>query len=361
MFTKHTGNFEDNNLVITCEDLYPMDLGNATYTEYKMDETVASYMADNIELFECDLNLIHSHHAMSAFFSGTDTSTLRAEGNDTNCFVSLIVNNAGEYCAAVTRKLQLTKKITVQTSGVSYEFFGEGKKALTSGASPVENVSEETVIQYFMLNVEREIVDNPLDYLDERFKEIEAKKKPSVIIPYVRTTPLTAKDSEGVGYAASTYSPADKDEDFYTWIHKDKKEPETKEGILFDDKTMDDLKVEINWTPNPTLVHEAAVRMIACSFIIDPSKFDLKQWIVRHMSRKYDEIFAANLAFDNWAEFIIEFVVTNFFDEGAPEEVYEDLDTFQATVAEAIFEELSEYADYNSYIAQYLDILQRYI
>ena len=47
-----------------------------------MDETVASYMADNIELFECDLNLVHSHHQMSAFLSGTDTATLRAEGNE---------------------------------------------------------------------------------------------------------------------------------------------------------------------------------------------------------------------------------------------------------------------------------------
>ena len=81
-----------------------MDLGNATFTEYKMDENVAGYMAQNIELFDCDLQLVHSHHVMSTMFSGTDINTLREEGNERNCFVSLIVNNAGTYNAAVTRK-----------------------------------------------------------------------------------------------------------------------------------------------------------------------------------------------------------------------------------------------------------------
>lgn len=64
LFTSHTGTFEDNNLVITCEDLFPMDLGTAGWTEFKMNEDVAAYMADNIELFSCDLGLVHSHHIM---------------------------------------------------------------------------------------------------------------------------------------------------------------------------------------------------------------------------------------------------------------------------------------------------------
>lgn len=59
LFTSHKGSFEDNNLVITCRDIYPMDLGNSTYTEYKMDENVAGYMADNVDLFYCDLSLVH--------------------------------------------------------------------------------------------------------------------------------------------------------------------------------------------------------------------------------------------------------------------------------------------------------------
>lgn len=65
LFYTFEGTFEGNDLVITCKDIFPMDLGNATFTEFTMDEDVASYMADNLELFECDMGLIHSHHNMS--------------------------------------------------------------------------------------------------------------------------------------------------------------------------------------------------------------------------------------------------------------------------------------------------------
>ena len=299
---------------------------------------------------------------MSAFFSGTDTATLRSEGNDTNCFVSLIVNNAGEYCAAVTRKRQTKKKVTTEFLGDSYQFFGQGSVYINGSKDcEITEQVDTTTIEYFMLDVEVEKVDNPLDYLDERFKEIEAKKKPAT--PILISGKVYDPKKEGTSLIPNWNTvKEDKDEDFYSWIHsKDKKESDTKEGILFDDKTMDDLKVEINWTPNPTLVHEAIVRMIACSFIIDPSKFDLKQWIVRHMEKKYNDIFKEALSFDNWAEFVIEFVLTNFYDEKAPDIVYEDLDEYQSMVAEAIYDELSEYADQNSYIRNYLEILQRYM
>lgn len=59
LFVTHQGTFENNDLVITCKDIYPMDLGNATFTEFKMSEDVAAYMSENIELFDCDLQLVH--------------------------------------------------------------------------------------------------------------------------------------------------------------------------------------------------------------------------------------------------------------------------------------------------------------
>lgn len=64
LFYSHTGTFEGKDLVITCEDLFPMDLGTTGWTEFKMTEDVTSYMAEHIELFECETGLIHSHHTM---------------------------------------------------------------------------------------------------------------------------------------------------------------------------------------------------------------------------------------------------------------------------------------------------------
>lgn len=59
LFTTYTGTFEDNSLTVTCKDIYPMDLGNATFTQFKMSEDVAAYMAENLNLFDCDLQLVH--------------------------------------------------------------------------------------------------------------------------------------------------------------------------------------------------------------------------------------------------------------------------------------------------------------
>ena len=59
LFTTHQGTFEKGDLVITCEDIFPMDLGTSGWTEFKMNEDVAAYMAENIELFNCELQLVH--------------------------------------------------------------------------------------------------------------------------------------------------------------------------------------------------------------------------------------------------------------------------------------------------------------
>ena len=59
LFYTHEGSFENNDLVITCQDLFPMDLGTSGWTEFKMTEDVAAYMAEHIELFDCDTALVH--------------------------------------------------------------------------------------------------------------------------------------------------------------------------------------------------------------------------------------------------------------------------------------------------------------
>lgn len=59
LFYTHTGSFEHNDLVITCEDIYPMDLGTSGFTEFKMTPEVTNYIANNIELFDCEVGNVH--------------------------------------------------------------------------------------------------------------------------------------------------------------------------------------------------------------------------------------------------------------------------------------------------------------
>ena len=84
---------------------------------------------------------------MRTFFSQTDTATLKEEGRDRNNFVSLIVNNAGTYTAAITRRVK-AKQVK---ESVSYEFFGDGEKHDTK-----EYVSSADEIEWFYLKIEKE-------------------------------------------------------------------------------------------------------------------------------------------------------------------------------------------------------------
>lgn len=59
LFIKYTGTFENKDLTVICQDIFPMDLGTSGWTEFKMNEDVTACMAENIELFDCELSLVH--------------------------------------------------------------------------------------------------------------------------------------------------------------------------------------------------------------------------------------------------------------------------------------------------------------
>ena len=338
-----------------------MDLGSGTYTEFKMDEAVAVYMAQNPELFDCDLNLIHSHNQMQCFFSGTDCSTLQSEGNDQNCFVSLIVNNAGTYCAAITRKKKCKKTITTTISNSSYEFFGEGS-VLSGSATENTQEHEETVIEYFMLDVDIEPVNNPLAYLDDRFDAIEAKKRklyqPTSTMPSLPASRIVSPKWEEDGSLAK--SKISEDEEFYDWVHSErKKSAEAKESLLFSEEEMGEID-PAKWQPDPTVIHHMIVILITCSFIVS-DKIDLKQWIHTHMVKKYDSIFISEEMFTEWKDFIIEFLMMHYACEmDIPDVLIDDYDTWQSKIAEAMVDELGDYPT-NGYIDQYVNHLMEYL
>lgn len=167
LFFTHEGSFENNDLVIRCVDIYIMDIGTQAYTEFDMNPDVISYMCENPELLDCQMGLIHSHNNMSTFFSGTDTATLKEEGRDRNNFVSLIVNNAGSYTAAITRRIK-SKQVM---ESVSYEFFGDGEKQDTK-----EYVSDADEIEWFYLKIEKEGENYSFPDMAARLEEIKQAK-----------------------------------------------------------------------------------------------------------------------------------------------------------------------------------------
>lgn len=359
LFVTHQGSFENNDLVVTCKDIYPMDLGNATFTEFKMSEDVAAYMSENIELFDCDLQLIHSHHQMSTQPSGTDLNTLKEEGNERNCFVSLIVNNAGKYYAAITRKVQTKSEVTIKKLGTSYEFFGEGSKELEHDSTETTKVVEKEVIEYFDLEVERHEVSNTLAYLDDRFDEIAEKKA---------TERKNNWNSSNIAPTGTFFDymhskPVPKKQNLFD-DNPDKETPKIpylKDGHMFNPSIADD------WQPDPEKIHAAVVHMITCNLILNPDKFDLKQWITKHMKNVYIKIFGESSiyecehdacgAFGEWKDFIIQHILDYFDTSDVPDTLIETYEIIQSRIAQAMSDELMEFIDVNPYIKAYDEAL----
>ena len=351
LFTTHEGSFENNDLVITCQDIYPMDLGSSTFTQYNMDETVAGYIADNIELFSCDINMVHSHNQLAAFLSGTDLENLRQEGADKNCYISLVVNNTGPYCAAITRRIKTKTKVTTKSLGSSYQFFGEGAVTTEEESSETTKIVEEEVIEYYMLDVTRELVNNPLEYLDDRFDEIEKKKVEDRKNQFVSSYPTNNKMRKDF---EDNYS-------FKDWQEKKYSKVNAVQQNLFDDKTMKEMEADIPIEIPNEEIHKCVAQMLTCSLFINVKNFNMDSWIKHNMKDLYDVRFSGFLSFDSWADFIVDFLIENFPYECLNEEECYDNNLVQSAVANAMYEELSAYQDENKYIGEYLEVLNRYI
>ena len=88
-------------MVLTLEEILPLDKGSATYTEFEFGTAYVEHMMENEHLEECKVGLIHSHNSMGVFFSGTDWSELEDNAPNHNFYLSLIVNNYMDFCAKV--------------------------------------------------------------------------------------------------------------------------------------------------------------------------------------------------------------------------------------------------------------------
>lgn len=351
LFFTHEGSFENNDLVIRCVDIYIMDIGTQAYTEFDMNPDVIAYMTEHPELLDCQLGLIHSHCTFSTFFSGTDTSTLKKEGRDRNNFVSLIVNNAGTYTAAITRRVKLKQ---VKES-ISYEFFGDGEKHDTK-----EYVSSADEIEWFYLKIEKEGEDYSFSDMAARLEEIRkkkaemAKKQTSQI---TSNKPITILNPYGIKEEPTNIIPI-----------KNNTVQTSLQPTLFDD--IDDLPFDDNYslpysqvTFDKTTLKSLVLQLITGSIIIsNDSKIDITKW-AKSMPTLYEKRFGKGEEgmenFKIWAETYTEYL-TWYITDKKLEELGFDETEICAICAHDMIEELTKLPE-NEYIKGYIDALQKYL
>jgi len=338
LFYTCAGSFETKDFTVTCADIYPMDLGNSTYTEFKNTPDVAAYMAEDMELFDCNIGLVHSHHSMPAFFSGTDKGTLQSEGNDTCNFVSLIVNNEGTYTAAVTRKVSVSSDVS---EWCSYGFFGSD---LPVSYNRKYSTEKETRIEYFMLDVEKPDIPNPFSYIDERFNEI-VKNKEAKAVKASRHKHETEWNRNNSIPVPSPLSPLPS-------AVSPCQSSAVSEPCLFSEEEMGALP-----QPDPNVIHDVVAKILLCSLIVNTDKIDLDLWVKKHMVRVYDKEFGGSdmLKFVEYRDWAVGYVLDYYEDTWLSPDAMDDT-TYMYAIYEAIISVLSDYqsAD-NKYIDSFIE------
>lgn len=351
LFFTHEGSFENDDLVIRCVDIYIMDIGTQAYTEFDMNPDVISYMCENPELLDCQMGLIHSHNNMSTFFSGTDTATLKEEGRDRNNFVSLIVNNAGSYTAAITRRIK-SKQVK---ESVSYEFFGDGEKQGTK-----EYVSDADEIEWFYLKIEKEGENYSFPDMAARLEgikqaKVEKAKKVQTPVYQGGYKPVIA-NSYGTKAGPANL------------VKKEADKPKVIQPTLFDNAN--DLPFDDNYslsygqvTFDKVTLKSLVLQLITGSIIIsNDSKIDISKW-AKSMPTLYEKRFGKGEEgmknFKMWADTYTEYLTWYVTDEKLEELGYDEIEIC-AICAHDMIEELTKLPE-NDYIKGYIDALQKYL
>lgn len=337
LFFTHEGSMEEGNLVITCKDIFVMDIGSAAYTEFDMSPEVISYMCDHPELLDMQMGLIHSHNNMATFFSGTDTATLKEEGRDRNHFVSLIVNNAGTYTAAVTRKIKSTR--TVQES-YSYGTFNDETVSSTR-----EYTEEVETIEYFDLDITKEGIPTSFEDLDKRLEEIRKRKA----TPTQKTSITTAYRPQEVKRMGETPS---------LFSREDFMESEPPRMI----RHIDEDEIPFEMVPvNEKDVQHVLLQLVTGSIILrDTSKIDVKRW-VNSMPQVFGERFGVDeegiKEYERWVDWYCEFLI---FDKEPDDLSAQDEASWMASFSLALYDELDALPQ-NRYIEILKGIVEQWI
>lgn len=161
---------EPSTLVLKAERVLLMDLGSEAYTEYEGGTDVLDFYEKYPDCENMRRGHIHTHHSMSIFFSGTDSSELHGNSDKYDYYLSLIVGFNMEY------------KAKIAISG-NHKFEKSYKGGFKSGdieivlKSEEENTEKETI-----LSMDCTIEIEASEEFKRRYSEIEEDKKK--VVPY---------------------------------------------------------------------------------------------------------------------------------------------------------------------------------
>jgi len=126
----------------------PIDLGHSAATEFSakaLVKTIKKFYKEMPQLSKCYLGLIHSHHSMGAYYSGTDEDTMIDNAPNEGFYGSLVVASSGKegYAFAFSYLDQYDKPtvIELEEDKIDVEVLTKVPEAWTKEAKEIRRKS----------------------------------------------------------------------------------------------------------------------------------------------------------------------------------------------------------------------------
>ncbi len=350
LFYTVSGSFETKDLVINAFDFLLQDIGTSGYTEFNQSPDVIGYMVEHPELLDEKVyqGLMHSHHILGAFFSGTDLATLREEGTDRIHFVSLIIDTKGTYQAAITR---VVVEEMQATGFIKYPTFN-GQEVT---GSPITYSFNRKKLEYFMLDVERPAIENPFSEMAARIEEVK-EQKAKAAKEKAATTPY---GNYGGGYNNyGQYGNWGKKEDKPAVPTNPNYVPPVQNELPFEEPDVDVPPPYGHVKVDPETINDLAAQLVTGDInYFKPTDTTLDE-LARAGGEMFEQRFEDEKLFHAWAEQYVEFLV--YYTEDPKLEMFDD-EVLAALIAHDLAEVLSALTTKGKYINQFIEILNRYI
>ena len=279
---------------------------------------------------------------MSTFFSGTDLGTLQEEGSDMNNFLSLIVNNAGQYTAAITRKV---KHIPHVTETLEYEFFGDG--TINLGTDEYDAV-ESYEIEYFFLDIEKPTVNISYTNLFDRINEISNSK--IINISSKKENINNFKPNANLIIPSTVQEPILEGKLPFEGLSKQKAEVDDEEEFI------DYNNVKFN----NNQLNSITKQLLMGSPIFNPK--DLNEWVDKMptaFSKRFGEGQKGLVNYKAFISYFVEFLLSEAFDEDLAEEGY--MEDYQMPIcAYGVLQKLHQFKS-NSFLNIIEEEVERFI
>lgn len=185
------------DLQFQAQFIYPMNIGSHAYTEFDYSGEIMNAYDVKDDLIECSSGMIHTHHSMGAFFSGTDTDELLSNSKNFNYYISLVVNFAKDYKCKIAfpSKTKTVREYLIKNS--------EGQ--LVKAKSSVEE--DDIIVGDLKIEFENSV--SPEEWLVNRTSELKKKKEESSKIKpivYNSTQPSPTQNYKHNSWNNPTYN-----------------------------------------------------------------------------------------------------------------------------------------------------------